>query len=186
MSLCGDCHAKGIGCCNVGNKDVQFPISGQDVNRIKKATGLDYFKYVRVDKVNDEEYDVIKSVSPMFLYLLKGGLRFKLATQDIGGGMRKCRLLGPEGCLLKSKYKPNTCRLAPFWFDATDPEHVKPVILFEKRDCAVVKKSKTVSDICAAIGMTEDQVDSLIKSAVQDILLHNQDYSVLSKAFEAD
>ena len=114
--VCKRCAGLGPTCCQLtpGAEEACFLLSNPEKDRIREAAPqLGAFAVApnssafldNIIRLFPTEKELVQEIFP------ERKEHFRLATDREG----RCKLLGPEGCLLPVESRPYYCRIFPFW-----------------------------------------------------------------------
>lgn len=155
--ICAQCAKDGPTCCRLepGHERFCFPVS--DVERDKILDCAEGVRGAFAQEANTKPFvDNMIALFPSeeqrvreLFPLTKFHLR--LATDDQG----RCKLLGPDGCVLPREARPYYCRLFPLW--VVD----RSINLFTAGRCLAQRQGTGLTGLLARLGVTQARVREL-------------------------
>ncbi len=146
--VCARCQR----CCVIkpGEEELIFPLTDQDIALARARQGDD--RWLAEQETSEAFRDMLRRMFPdhveqvLALFPL-GGNHHRLGLDDEG----RCKLLGPEGCVLPPESRPTHCRLFPIWARGGKPRPLDA-------DCLAMTENSTLPELLEALRTSREEI----------------------------
>ncbi|WP_461210306.1 YkgJ family cysteine cluster protein [Desulfocurvus sp. DL9XJH121] len=155
--VCARCAESEGTCCRLepGLEEMCFPLSEMERDRILRELAGDAGAFAR--QANTPGF--VRNMHSLFpgeeadvdVLFPARGFHIRMATDETG----RCRLLGPEGCVLSREARPYYCRLFPFWFQGG------ALYVFASESCRAQREAGARRRLLSLFDVTEKQLKDL-------------------------